>query len=360
MRIMSLSTDYFRLPLPPSEDGGHGAIDTEELVFVNVHTDLADGFGYAYTIGKGGRAIRSLIDHEIADAVIGLDFASPEDAWRHVWRRMLYIGRGGLTSFAIAALDMALWDAYAKADGVPLYRAIGAQSKELPTYGSGVDLQKSTEDLLEQIDGYKARGLRGVKMKVGRPTLSEDIERVAAVRDHLGTAVDLMVDANMAWDRDEALEAARQLEPFELRWLEEPLTPEDIEGHAHLRRETSTPLSVGESFHSPAEFHAYARAGGSDVFQVDPVTNGGVTVAIEALRAANAAGIDASSHYADELNAHILCLAERPVFLEKHAFALDAYLEDPQEIVDGFVRPSERPGHGIAFLAEAVEPFRAD
>jgi L-alanine-DL-glutamate epimerase-like enolase superfamily enzyme len=360
MKIRSLESAYLRVPLPASEDGGHGAIDTEELVLVTVRTDGADGFGYAYTIGKGGRAIRSLIDHELTDLLVGRTFGTPQEAWRHMWQRTLYIGRGGLTTFAIAAIDIALWDAFAKNAGSPLYRALGAEARDLPTYGSGVDLHKPLDDLLAQVDGYLQRGLRGVKMKVGRPSIEDDIARVRAVREMIGPDIALMVDANMAWDREQALDAARHLQEFDLRWLEEPLPPEDVEGHSWLRKQTKIPLSVGESFHSPAEFTTYTKAAANDVFQVDPVTNGGVSVVIEAIARANEAGLDTSTHYADELNAHLLCMADKPVFLEKHAFALDDLLEQPQFVFAGLVRPTDEAGHGIRFRADAVERFSSE
>jgi L-alanine-DL-glutamate epimerase-like enolase superfamily enzyme len=167
-----------------------------------------------------------------------------------------------------------------------------------------------------------------------------------------------MVDANMAWSAGEALERGRRLEAFGLYWFEEPTLPEDVAGHARLCRELGTPIAVGESLHSPHEFQRYVEASAVGVVQVDPVTNGGITASLRALALADAAGLRASSHYTDELSAHLLCAARQPVYLEKHAFALDAYLESPQRLVNGRVRPTETPGTGMRFDAAALERHR--
>jgi L-alanine-DL-glutamate epimerase-like enolase superfamily enzyme len=182
---------------------------------------------------------------------------------------------------------------------------------------------------------------------------------VAAVRRLIGDDVDLMVDANMAWSTAEALERGRRLEASRLYWYEEPTVPEDVAGHARLARGLAVPIAVGESLHSVHEFRAYVDAGAAAVVQIDPVTNGGITASLAALRLADAAGLAASSHYTDELSAHLLCAAQRPVYLEKHAFALDPYLEEPQRVVDGHVRPTDVPGTGMRFADAALAPYRA-
>jgi L-alanine-DL-glutamate epimerase-like enolase superfamily enzyme len=196
-------------------------------------------------------------------------------------------------------------------------------------------------------------------VKVGRPDPDEDEARVAAVRRLIGPDADLMVDATMAWTAGEALERGRRLEAHALRWLEEPTLPEDVAGHARLAAALDTPIAVGERLHSPHEFERYVAARAVGVVQIDPVTNGGITASLRALRLADAAGLPTSSHYADELSAHLLCTSRRPLYLEKHAFALDPYLEVPQEVAGGRVRPTEGPGTGLRFDRAALAPFRA-
>jgi len=358
MRIERVETAYYRLPLEPMGDAGHGAIDTEELITVDLHAEGLTGHGYAYTIGRGGRAVRSLIDVDIVPLILGQDGTDIHGLWELMWQRLLYVGRGGLASFAIAAIDVALWDLYGVREERPLYALLGAEAREIPAYGSGVDLPKPLDGLLAQTEGFLERGLPGVKVKVGRPDPREDEERVEAVRALIGEEVDLMVDANMAWDADEALERGRRLERFELFWYEEPTIPEDVAGHARISRELDVPVAVGESLHSPHEFRRYVDESAAGILQIDPITNGGITASVEALKMADEAGLSTSSHYTDELSAHLLSASKDPIYLEKHAFALDPYLEEPQRVTNGRVRPSETPGTGLRFDTEALAPYR--
>jgi L-alanine-DL-glutamate epimerase-like enolase superfamily enzyme len=337
-------------------DAGHGAIDAEELITLTLSADGLDGVGYAYTIGRGGHAVKALIDHDIAPLLLGRDPTDIQGLWDLMWTRLLFVGRGGLAAFAVAAVDIALWDLRGLRERKPLYALLGAGARDIPAYGSGVDLPKPLDALLKQVEGFLERGFPGVKVKIGRPSAAEDEERVGAVRRLIGDGVDLMIDANMSFGVDEALDRAGRLERFGLYWYEEPLIPEDVAGHARLARELEVPIAVGESLHSPHEFERYVEERAAQIVQIDPVTNGGITASVAALKMADAAGLETSSHYADELSAHLLCASARPVYLEKHAFALDAYLQQPQRVVGGHVRPTEEPGTGLRFDEEALKP----
>lgn len=354
MPIERVTTSYYRVPIEPSGDAGHGLLDHEELILVEVFADGLVGEGYAYTIGRGGRAIQALIEHDLAPLLVGQDAADVEGLWRRMWRGLLYVGRGGLLAFAVAALDIALWDLRGLREGRPLWQLAGGTSRSIPAYGSGVDLPKPLDGLLRQVEGFLARGFPGVKVKIGRPDPADDEARVAAVRRLIGDAVDLMIDANMAWSPDEALERGQRLAAYRPRWFEEPSPPELVEGHTRLARTLPMPIAVGESLHSVEEFRRYVEAGAVGVVQIDPVTNGGITPALEVLRLADAAGLPTSSHYTDELSAHLLCASANPIYLEKHAFALDPYLERPQAVVGGAVRPTDDPGTGMRFDRRAL------
>jgi L-alanine-DL-glutamate epimerase-like enolase superfamily enzyme len=359
MKIERIDTEYYRLPLAPMGDAGHGFIDSEELITLTLRAEGLEGHGYAYTIGRGGRAVRSLIDHDLAPLLVGQDARDIQGLWDLMWQRLLYVGRGGLASFAIAAVDIALWDLRGVREQKPLYALLGAEAREIPAYGSGVDLPKPLDELLAQVESFMSRGFPGVKVKVGRPDPREDEERVGAVRRLIGDSIDLMVDANMTWSAGEALERGRRLEQFGLYWYEEPTIPEDVAGHASLARELEVPIAIGESLHSPYEFERYVEEQAVEVVQIDPVTNGGITASLRALGMADSAGLKTSSHYTDELSAHLLCASPNAVYLEKHAFALDPYLQEPQQVVNGQVRPTDAPGTGLRFDPRALEPFRA-
>jgi L-alanine-DL-glutamate epimerase-like enolase superfamily enzyme len=355
MPIDRITTSYFRVPIELSGDAGHGLLDTEELILVEVQDGQLTGHGYAYTIGRGGRAVQALIEHDLAPLLLGHDTRDVEALWRRMWHGLLYVGRGGLLAFAVAALDIALWDLRGLREQQPLWQAVGGTRRTIPAYGSGVDLPKPLDGLLQQVEGFLARGFTAVKVKVGRPDPEDDRTRIAAVRSLIGDDVTLMIDANMGWTRDQALERGRQLAAYRPRWLEEPLRPEDIDGHVHLALALTTPIAVGESLHSVDEFRRYIAARAASVIQIDPVTNGGITPALEILRLADAAGLATSSHYTDELSTHLLCASADPIFVEKHAFALDPYLEEPQVVSQGAVTPTDRPGTGLRFNRAALE-----
>jgi L-alanine-DL-glutamate epimerase-like enolase superfamily enzyme len=353
--IERITTRYYRVPIEPSGDAGHGLLDHEELILVEVAAGGLVGHGYAYTIGRGGRAIQSLIEHDLTPLLLGQDAAEVERLWQRMWRGLLYVGRGGLLAFAVAAVDIALWDLRGLQRGEPLWRLAGGTARAIPAYGSGVDLPKPLDGLLRQVEGFLARGFPGVKVKVGRPDPADDEARVAAVRALIGDGRDLMIDANMGWAPDEALDRGARLAAYGLRWLEEPSPPEAVDGHARLARVLPTPIAVGESLHSVDEFRRYIEAGAVGVVQIDPVTNGGITPALEILRLADGTGLPTSSHYTDELSAHLLCASANPIYLEKHAFALDGYLERPQIVTNGTVRPTDEPGTGLRFDLRALE-----
>jgi len=359
MRIERIETAYHRLPLEPQGDAGHGAIDTEELITLLIRAEGLEGHGYTYTIGRGGRAVQALIDHDLAPLLTGRDASDIQGLWNLMWQRLLYVGRGGVAAFAMAAVDVALWDLRGLREGRPLYALLGAEARDIRAYGSGVDLPKPLDELLAQTEGFLARGLPGVKVKIGRPDPAEDEARVGAVRRLIGDDIDLMVDANMTWTAEEALERGRRLEAFGLRWYEEPTIPEDVGGHARLVRELDVPIAVGESLHSPHEFRRYVDEKATAIVQIDPITNGGITASAAALKMADEAGLQTSSHYTDELSAHLLCASRSPAYLEKHAFALDPYLAEPQIVTDGHVRPTEVPGTGMRFDADALAPHLA-
>ena len=359
MTIERLEIAQYRLPLEAMGDAGHGTIDGEDLITVELHADGLVGHGYTYTIGRGGRAVRAVLEHDLAPLLVGRDATDIQALWDLMWQRLLFVGRGGVTAFAMAAVDVALWDLRGLREERPLYALIGAEARDLPAYGSGVDLPKSLDDLLAQTEGFIERGFPGVKVKVGRDA-ADDEQRVGAVRKLIGDDVDLMIDANMSWSTDEALERGRRLEAFGLYWYEEPTIPEDVAGHARLARELDVPIAIGESLHSPHEYQRYVDEQAVEVVQIDPITNGGITVSLKALELANAAGLPTSSHYTDELSAHLLCASDNPLYLEKHAFALDAYLQEPQEVSGGRVRPTEVPGTGMRFDPAALGPFRVE
>ena len=361
MTLARCSASHYRVPREVWwPDGRIGAslyeIDHIELVVVEVETNEgATGAGFTYTVGQGGSAVLALLEDEIAPVLLGRDPHEAEAIWHELHARLHFVGSGGVTAVAIAAADIALWDALACEAGLPLYRHLGAHRTELPAYASAVNLALSPDELVAQMAGYRDEGFRALKMKVGAP-LREDVERVRAVREAIGDECELMVDANMAWDVAEAGRRLRALEPFGLAWLEEPLPPHDVAGHAALQRGTSIPLAAGETLFSPHEFAPYFASGAIRIPQPD-VIRLGVTGWRRVASATLDHGLPLAPHFIPEIHVHLACAVPNALVLE-YLPIFDRLLEAPVAIRDGVARPSESPGHGMRFAAEVVEPFR--
>jgi L-alanine-DL-glutamate epimerase-like enolase superfamily enzyme len=359
--LASLRADLHRVPLPVAlTDSTHGRMAHFELVTVRVSdSDGAEGVGYTYTVGAGGSAIQRMIADDLTPRIVGRDPADVEALWQAMWWTLHYGGRGGQATSAISAVDIALWDMKAKKAGQPLYVALGGFDRRVPCYAGGIDLDLSLEALLQQTDRNLAKGFRAIKMKVGRPKLSDDVARVAAMRAHLGPDLPLMVDANMRWSVDQAIAAARALRAHALVWIEEPTIPDDVHGHARIVRDGGVPVAAGENLHTLHEFAQYMRAEAVTYPEPDVTNCGGVTTFMKIAHLAESFNLPVTSHGAHDVTVHLLAAVSNRSYLEAHGFGLDRYIAEPLQIVDGNAIAPERPGHGVEFNWDALAPLRA-
>jgi L-alanine-DL-glutamate epimerase-like enolase superfamily enzyme len=360
-RIASLRTDLHHVPLPVVlTDSTHGEMRHFELVTVRlVDSDGVEGTGYTYTVGAGGAGIRELIARDLAPALQDASAADTEALWQRMWWTLHYGGRGGQAASAISAVDIALWDLKAKRASLPLYRLLGGFDARVPCYAGGIDLGLTLDELLAQTDANLARGFRAIKMKVGRPKLSEDVARVHAMRRHLGDDFPLMADANMRWGVDQAIQSARRLSSANLVWLEEPTIPDDVAGHARILREGGVPIATGENLHTLHEFSSFVRAQAVSVPEPDVTNCGGVTVFMKVAHLAESFNLPVTSHGAHDVTVHLLAAVPNRSYLEAHGFGLDRYIAAPLRIEEGVAIAPERPGHGVEFDWPALEPLKA-
>jgi L-alanine-DL-glutamate epimerase-like enolase superfamily enzyme len=358
--IAALDVGHYRIPLPVVlSDSTHGEITHFELVTVKlIARDGAEGTGYTYTVGAGGTAIRALIARDLAPALLGEDEERLEALWERMWWRLHYVGRGGLAVFAISAVDIALWDLRARRHGMPLWRLLGGHQPRVRAYAGGIDLQFPLDRLLRQTEEHRTRGFRAIKMKVGRPRLREDIERVRAMREMLGPDTPLMVDANMRWSADEAIRASRALAAHDVFWLEEPTIPDDVAGHVRIAREGALPIATGENLHSLYEFERLITAGGVGFPEPDVSNCGGLTVWLKVAHLAEAHNLPVTSHGVHDLHVHLLAAVPNASYLEVHGFGLGRFIAHPLEIVEGEAIAPDRPGHGVELDWKALETLR--
>ena len=362
MNLTDIRIDHYNIPLPVVlSDSTHGDISHFALVTVRItDSDGVEGMGYTYTVGNiGGSAIASLLRDDIVPVLRTMDPRQIEAVWQKLWWHLHFVGRGGIAAFAMAAVDVALWDLKAKRAGDPLWRHLGGQSDRVTAYAGGIDLQFTLDALLAQADGFVSAGFRAIKMKVGRDKLSEDVARVAAMRDKLGADFSLLADANMRWSVDQAIRAARAFQQSHLFWLEEPTIPDDFTGHTRILREGGVPIATGENLHSMYEFQHLIAIGGVSFPEPDLATLGGITPWMKVAHLAELNNLPVTSHGVHDLHVHLLAAVPNASYLEVHGFGLDTYILEPLQLVDGEAIAPDRPGHGVDFDWSALEAQRA-
>lgn len=359
--IENVELGFYLIPLPVVlSDSMHGEMSSFQLITVRLRDrDGAEGTGYTYTVGSNGAAILATIDRDLRPLLEGADAERIETLWQKMWWKLHYGGRGGAASMAISAVDIALWDQKARRCKTPLWRLLGGNDARVPCYAGGIDLFFPLDKLLKQTDDNLKKGYRAIKMKVGREKLSEDVARVKAMREHLGADFPLMVDANMRWSVDESIRAARQLQPFNLVWLEEPTIPDDIAGHARIVREGGMPIATGENFHSHYEFANFMRAGALTFPEPDVTCCGGVTAFMKVAHMAEAMNMPVTSHGAHDITVHLLAAVPNRSYLEAHGFGLDRFISPLLKLQDGFAVAPELPGHGLSFDWRGLQLVKA-
>ena len=358
--ITSVKTDHYVIELPRVlEDSMHGAMTAFEVVTARVtDSDGATGVGYTFTCGVNGGAIANILHREMTPRVLGRDPSLIEAIWKDLWWAFHYGGRGGPTVLGLSALDMALWDLKAKRADMPLWRLLGGYDPRVPCYAGGIDIDLTPQELVEQTHQNFAKGHRAIKMKVGRERLSEDVAKMAALRDAFGADMPLMADANMKYTVDGAIRAARAFRDFDLVWFEEPIPPDDPLGHRRILTEGGIPIASGENLRSHWEFRVAIENGVT--FPEPDVTNcGGVTPFMKIARMAEAFHLPVTSHGAHDITVQLLAACPNRSYLEAHGFGLEAYMVHPFEIEEGHVTASERPGHGVAFDWDRLDACRA-
>lgn len=316
--------------------------------------DGAVGTGYAYTIGTGGPSVMSLIRHTLAPALIGREAAEVERIWRDLMFLTHATTVGAITALAQAAIDTALWDLKCRRAGQPLHIMAGGAQSRVPLYTTeGGWLHIDTGELVEDALRAKAAGFGGSKIKIGRPHVSEDVARLAAVRDAVGPAFEIMTDANQRFTVDEAVRRARCLTPLDIAWLEEPLPADDLAGHQRLSESTTLPVAVGESLYSPLHFREYLQRGACAIVQVDVARIGGITPWLKVAHLAETFNVPVCPHFLMELHVALACAVPNARWIE-YIPQLDSLTLAPMRIEDGHAVPSDDPGLGIAWDEAAI------
>ncbi len=330
------------------------------LVLIDVRTDQGDvGRGYLAPYLTAATAALLAAVRDLGAGLRGRP-AAPGQAFQDARGWLGLAGYQGLALAAVAGLDVALWDALAKAAGLPLARMLGGTLQPVPAYNSnGLGLIPPAAAGDEALELLAEGGFTALKVRVGRASAADDLAAVRRVRDAVGDEVTLVADYNQGLDLAEALQRCRALDDEGLAWIEEPLRYDDLDGHARLARDIATPIMLGENFYGPRALHDAIRAQACDLVMPDLMRIGGVTGWLRAAAIADVSGVPMSSHLYPEVSGHLLRVTPTRHWLEWQDWA-HPVLARPFEVRAGHLHLPDVPGNGLEWDEEAVARYAAD
>ncbi len=353
-----MTVSAYRIPTDQPESDGTYEWDSTTIVIVEAEAGGQKSLGYTYA----DEATAKLVDSKLKDVVVGRDAMSISAAWMAMVESIRNLGRPGICSMAISAVDTALWDLKAKLLGLPLVRLFGQARESMPIYGSGGFTSYSNERLRKQLSGWVEEGIPRVKMKIGRDAKA-DVDRVAFARKAIGPDSQLFVDANGAYSCKQALKQAEIFVEQDVSWFEEPVSSDDLKG-LHLMRENAPAgmdIAAGEYGYDVTYFERMLNAGAVDVLQADATRCGGFTGFLQAATLCEAHHIPLSAHCAPALHVHVGCAA-RPF---RHAEYFHDHVRIEKMLFNGITKPREgalrpdlsRAGMGLELKHKDAEKF---
>ena len=358
-KIERIQVSVYSVPTETPESDGTFQWDKTSLVLVEILAGDAKGLGYSYA----DTATAHLIDASLAPKLAGHDALATGECWREMIEQIRNLGRPGIASMAIAAVDNALWDLKGKLLDVSVAALLGLVRPGIMPYGSGGFTSYSNGQLREQLGGWAEAGFRAVKMKIGRDA-SADIDRVCEARLAIGSGVQLFVDANGAYTRKQALYQAHRFREFDVTWFEEPVSSDDLDGLRLIRDDGPAGMNIaaGEYGYDAGYFRRMLEADAVDVLQADATRCAGITGFLLADALCASRSMPLSAHTSPSIHAHACCGAQRAINVEyfyDHARIEKMAFDGALEIKDGLLRPDlTLPGFGLVFKEPDMQRYQ--
>lgn len=360
MKITAINTEEYRWPRAKPITNGLHTYTHSGLALVKIETDEGiTGIG----LGSGGKIAEATIEH-LKKELIGEDPIDVERLWHKMWIPKL-IGRRGITTRAISAIDIGLWDIRAKVAGLPLYKLLGGYRDRVPTYIAGgyYEEGKGLKELAEEMESNVEMGAKAIKMKVGAVSARDDADRVKAVREAIGPDVKLLVDANCAYKPYEAVQLAKRIEEYDIFWFEEPIAADDYSGHRKISMATSIPIATGENEYTRYGFRDLIAQEAVSILNADAKILGGVTEFMKVVALAQAHDLEIAPHGSQDIHVHLVAAISNGLILEFYRDTVDPmwgkmYRETLKLNDDGTVSPPSVPGIGVEPNYEELAPYR--
>src|SRR5215211_9236164 len=356
MTIKAVRTTMLRVPWPETPWlKGHAFGEARNLLVLEVETKGGIvGMGYLFSFRPGLKTVVAALEETILPHVIGKDATAVEGIWNDLWKRTVTYNRGGIVTMAMSALDIALWDAIGKRASMPLHRLWGHVRTQLPTYGSGCFRGSGGDGMIAKALHFVSQGYKAIKMQVAHVhTLAQDLDNVRRMREALGPDIDIMIDVNMGWSADVAIEMGRKFEQYDIYWLEEPVPADDFAGYQRIAAALDMRVVGGETHFTRYDLRPFFINPCLPILQPDPM-RGGMTDLRKIAALADTWGITIAPHLFPELNVHLLASIPNGIWCENMGLIDDLWV-DPPEIADGVITAPERPGHGLRFKEELLK-----
>ena len=363
MKITNVSIEVYRWKRHAPIRNGMYTYPTSGLNVVTINTDEGiTGYGYYGGVQGSEEVGVSMMDH-FKQYLIGQDPFNTERIWEAMWQPKL-VGRRGVSTRVISGIDIGLWDIKGKVAGRPVHQLLGGFADKVPVYIAGgyYEEGKGLKDLAIEMEKAVNMGAKAVKMKIGGASINEDVERVRVVRESVGPDVKVMMDANCAYRFYEAIEIARKTEKYDVYWFEEPVNPDDYEGHRLISRSTSIPIATGENEYTRYGFRDLINNRCAAIIQPDALIMGGISEFMKVAALAQAQDLPIAPHGKQEVHIHLVSAIPNGLILEYYSDSTDPMwgimFDEQLEVADGYVLAPGRPGLGFTPNMQALAPHR--